>query len=467
MEFTRLPEEFGALPEEIASPAPPAPPAPEFGAYGGGSSAGKSASTSRHKLLRRMMSLAASVSVVSMAVGLGPLGLPFPDSDPLPESPAYVDTDTPGSEQTGPGGQDEPGPGQDDEPTTEPVDVRPAALQEVPDGVTVRTFIILTKYETEKLSFDSAEYYAYGEEGQELAKQWAISQDADWSKLEFVQSTVSTETVASPDAIIIGDPDDLENAYIAQGTVERKTVRTDYYDLEIPLPDKENGEEPEPILYDDAFPPLPNLAPQTYDIQGYGSEHYIRFMDGDYDNWKYLIAGTYWTESEGHPISTVPGASYDLATNTLTLNNFTGPALDVNLMGNGFTINLIGVNRLAGLQVWGFMYGGSVTITGSGTLILNEGSANSMGLVMNAEWSQSCLMIDREATLEVYGSEQAIGIFDTTMPKSIYFLKPVQMTGSRGYQTGSDMEEGTYNGVTFEEGTVQPAKHVRFAPVTE
>lgn len=456
MEYTRLPEEFSMPQPEYSMPKESVTdPTLEFFPKTDGEE--KAKARSRHNLLRRMLALASSVTVISAAVGLGPLGFAFPDSAG-PAGTQYVEPAPSGPES----------PTDENEPDTEPAEPTteapaPSALQEIPEDLTVRTFLTLTKYE-EKLAFDSADYYAYGEEGQDLARQWAVSQDADWSKLQFVQSVVSTETVASPDAIIIGDPDDLDNAYIAQGTVERKTVRTDYYDLVIELPDKENGEEPEPDDGDDAFPPLPNLDPQKYDIQGFGSEHYIRFMDGDYENWKYLIAGTYWTESEGHPISSVPGAVYDEASNTLTLTNFTGPALDVNLMGNGFTINLIGENRLAGLQVWGFMYGGSVTFTGSGSLIVNEGAANPVGVLLNAEGSPSCLMVDRGVTLEIYGSEQAIGIYDTTLSKSVYYLRPVQMSGGRGYMTNSEMDEGIYNGMVFEKDTVNPAKHVRFAP---
>ena len=459
MEFTHLPPEFGSPPPEFSCAAEArSEPREEDRAR-----ADRRARGVRKQLIRRMTALAASVTVVSMAVGLGPLGLPFPESGQPQESPGVTQ---PAPDETGTQTPDEPDETETvPEETTQPGETQPEALQAIPEDLTVITVVTLTKYETEKLLFNSGDYAAYGAEGQTLAKQWAESQGADWSKLTFIHSDTQLQSVRLPGTVIVGDPDDLQNATVVQGGLEQRSARTDYYDLEIPLPDKSGDEEPDLTDYgDDAFPPLMNPDPQTYDIQGFGSEHYVRFMDGEYDNWKYLVAGTYWTQSEGHPISTVPGASYDAASNTLTLENFTGPALDVNLMGNGFKIRLIGENRLAGLQVWGFMYGGSVTITGSGSLILNGDGTADTGLVLNAENSQSCLMVDREATLEVYGADAAIGIYDTTMSKSVYFLKPVRLNGGRGYMTNGQMDESLYVGTVFEENTGTPAKHVRFAP---
>ena len=93
----------------------------------------------------------------------------------------------------------------------------------------------------------------------------------------------------------------------------------------------------------------------------------------------------------------IPGASYDEATNTLTLNNYTGEFLNVNLMGNGFKLRLVGENELKGIVVWGFMYGGSLTITGDGKLTINH--TNTPGIRMECESSASCLMIDSNVTL--------------------------------------------------------------------
>lgn len=82
-------------------------------------------------------------------------------------------------------------------------------------------------------------------------------------------------------------------------------------------------------------------------------------------------------------MTTMPDAWYDISTNTLTLDNFTGEVLEVNLMGNGFTINLIGENHLDELIMWGAGYGGSVTFTGTGSLTLNE---DRCALMMSVFW---------------------------------------------------------------------------------
>lgn len=193
---------------------------------------------------------------------------------------------------------------------------------------------------------------------------------------------------------------------------------------------------------DNAFPVLGNLEPDfegKYAWSGEGSEEYIRLLYPDESAHVYLEMGSVWAsfgtyDSDGqfipNRVSTVPNARYDADSNTLTLENFTASVLDVNLMGNGFTIRLVGENRLDQLTVWGAGYGGSVTLTGSGSLTVNEnGSApGGVGIQINGEWSQSCLMIDRGVTLDVYGNP-AIMIGATSMSKAIYYLKPLRMTG--------------------------------------
>lgn len=256
---------------------------------------------------------------------------------------------------------------------------------------------------------------------------------------------------------------------------------------------------------DDAFPILSNLEPDfagNYAWSGAGSEEYIRVLYPGESAPTYLEMGSVWAsfgtnDSNGqfipNRVSTVPNARYDAAANTLTLENFTASVLDVNLMGNGFTIRLVGENHLDQLIVWGASYGGSVTLTGSGSLTVNEnGSASGgVGIQINGEWSQSCLMIDKDVTLDVYG-ERAIVIGATTMNKAIYYLKPLQMTG--GIRTSGEFFEysssqydanGNYigespitlaeiseqNGIQYYDYSIvgedgMPSGHVHFAPAS-
>ncbi|MBR4436053.1 MAG: hypothetical protein IKZ82_05735 [Clostridia bacterium] len=219
--------------------------------------------------------------------------------------------------------------------------------------------------------------------------------------------------------------------------------------------------------WNDTFPILPNLDPDTageYAWSGQGSEEYVRLvLPGDND-YTYLEIGTVW-ERFGYTLGSAPGASYDLASNTLTLENFTCDILDVNLMGNGFKLKLIGTNRIGNIVIWGAMYGGSLTITGNGTLYVNE-NGTGIGICLNAELSQSCLMIDREATVEVWG-DQAIYISETSMAEAVQCLKPIETIGGEG----GILSRGTDDGNSIFDYSIldnngAPAAYVRFAPRT-
>ena len=228
------------------------------------------------------------------------------------------------------------------------------------------------------------------------------------------------------------------------------------------------GEMPPPLSTeadpaDDEFPELSNLSPNGYvHFQDFGvlDEDFVILESADGS--VYLHAGTVYGENRE---STLSGARYDEATNTLTLTNFTGSLLNVNLMGNGFTLRLEGENHLDGILMWGFFYGGSLTITGTGSLTVNEGLSRDTGILFQSEYSETCLMIDSGVVLEVYGKESAILVQDTTMEKAIYFLKPLKING--GVRKGEAEEETSPEGETVyryyladEEG--KPSKYVVF-----
>ena len=227
-------------------------------------------------------------------------------------------------------------------------------------------------------------------------------------------------------------------------------------DVEKPTPTP--GEEPTPTpgetgdSGDDDFPVMGNLAPDfsgAYAWSGMGTEEYIRMaLTGD-TAYRYLQIGSVW-ESMGDSLGTVPGASYDASSNTLTLTDCTAECLDVNLMGNGFTVKLVGQNRIGYITMWGAGYAGSVTFTGSGTLIINEQRKEIVGLTVNGESSESAVLVDRGVTVDIYGSP-AILIGRTTMEKAIWFKKGMKLSGG----TRSAGEFFTYTRtVTDENGNV-------------
>ena len=208
------------------------------------------------------------------------------------------------------------------------------------------------------------------------------------------------------------------------GTETTPGTDTTPADTETDAPDTEET----PVEYDDKFPTLPNADPDfagDYAWAGMGSEEYL-IVDGNF-----LHCGTFYTDG-GYTAANIPGAEYDRTTNTLTLTNFHGDSIDANLMGNGFKIKLVGDNSLGFVQAWGAMYGGSITFTGDGSLTVNADRVYVSGLNLNCEDSPSCVMIDRDVTLEIYGSagNPAITVSDSTVDETLVYLKPIEMTGS-------------------------------------
>ena len=221
---------------------------------------------------------------------------------------------------------------------------------------------------------------------------------------------------------------------------------------------------------DYAFPTLSNLEPNG--LTGYNggtvmNEDYILINSSDGQSYIHV------NDSWGQPVADIPGISYDRATNTLTLNNYSGPMLEANLMGNGFTINLIGDNHLDCLRVWGWFYGGSVKITGSGSLTVNRNSDYPIGIDIESECSDSCLMIDSGVKLDVYGSQTAIAVKTSSLDKGIYFLNPLSVSGgvrseggdfvldANGRQASSYGDFWDYTFIdSSDDGTM--AKHVEF-----
>ncbi|MBP5281724.1 MAG: hypothetical protein J6Z22_04410, partial [Lachnospiraceae bacterium] len=218
------------------------------------------------------------------------------------------------------------------------------------------------------------------------------------------------------------------------------------------------------------FPVLSNLDPDfagNYSGDVYGPEYFIRIQETQNSDFIYLKAGEAWRGTFDDAVeTTIDGAWYDEATNTLTLSNFEASMLDVNLMGNGFTIRLIGNNYIDFLQVWGFQYGGSLTLTGEGSLVVNDHYARSDGgLIMWAEGSETCLMIENGVTLECYGST-AFVIYQTTMEDAFYLGSKEELSGGTEGYDGWTTEPFGYDvhNYTILGGDGQPASYFHVAP---
>ena len=217
---------------------------------------------------------------------------------------------------------------------------------------------------------------------------------------------------------------------------------------------------------EDVFPTLDNLDPDfagNFAWSGEGSEEYIRFSrDGDATA-SYLQKGGAWnTYDPGGNVVTDPTAVYDKGSNTLTLSGFDAAMLDVNLMGNGFTINLEGDNHIGAISVWGAMYGGSVKFTGDGTLTVDH------GIVLNCEGSGSCIMVAKGVTLDISGESGAINIYDSTLTEpAIYLSKSLKLEGGKVGAVGDVFEapDGT-KAYTYSviDANGNPVPHVKISP---
>lgn len=130
--------------------------------------------------------------------------------------------------------------------------------------------------------------------------------------------------------------------------------------------------------------------------------------DGDSSN----PQGEYKTiySANSKDISTVEGISYDRASNTLTIENYnnTKNIIATNMMGDDFKINIKGENHIGELVSYGDGWGGSITLTGNGTLYINENKSYETAIYMNAENTKSVLTVGPECNVYVYSGRNAL-----------------------------------------------------------
>lgn len=114
------------------------------------------------------------------------------------------------------------------------------------------------------------------------------------------------------------------------------------------------------------------------------------------------------------------GATYNLETNTLTLNNVkcTTAMLSATEMGDDFKIELIGYNELGGILSEAATRGGSISIIGDGELVLNRMGLFG-GIMIEAGESASKLNIAETVKMKLYYGEDfespSIYINDSTI----------------------------------------------------
>lgn len=134
----------------------------------------------------------------------------------------------------------------------------------------------------------------------------------------------------------------------------------------------------------------------------------------------------------GEAFDLFTGASYDLETNTLTLNNVRAKnaVIDAYEMGDDFKIELIGYNELAGISSSGSTRGCSITITGDGQLVVNR-NGEGFGIIVYANSTASKIKIDETVRLKAYSSSvletPSIAVYGSTIKSS---AKLIQLGGT-------------------------------------
>lgn len=403
-----MPEEHISPPEEYSVPPEPEIVDNEFSQGSGRTKESEESKT--HKILKKMIFLPAvatisAVSVLFSAIGFDPLGedlINHPDEYEHHHHEEHYEEES------------------------------------VIDYYSVKYLPTGEKYESEE-QFESGYWDIC---------HWVEEQGGVPESIRIVSSKITTETIQSEDYIGVGDEDDPDHMYVPQGYSYKIKKRLFICEASDELPEGDIG--------DFYFPWLENLYPNgDVNFDGYHilNEDYIIYRDNNKE--RYVHVNTNKGEIEN-----VKGFSYDVYSNTLTISGVKGGVLEINLMGNGFTVNIKGTNSLDKILVYGYHYGGSVTFTGNGKLTVNKNMDYDTGLELLCESSASCVMIDRTVKqLELYGKEKAICVSDSSLDKSIYYLQPLSLEG--GIRTSVTEEDGEYTGyITDTDGT--PSKHVIF-----
>ena len=306
----------------------------------------------------------------------------------------------------------------------------PALVSAVEGAITGAETKVLTMYHVEGVNGETFETSLTDGDPMPEVKAWLKTWGGYRKLMEQSRDKVFVGYEYSDDAIVVGDLDYLAGAYIAQGTVYAVYREDVHYYAFL---DSHGPGYVEELDDEEDFPRLSNMAPDfagAYAWSGVYTEEYLQVV---IDRQTYfLVAGSYYVTEFNISTTDAPGATYDRATNTLTLDNCKADVIDANLMGNGFTIKLIGENEIGRIVLWGAGHSGSVTITGDGELYVNESEIYDCGFMIMGEGGPAALMVDRDAYVDIYGTKVAVLIAGTTMEKAIYTRGRMITGGTRG-----------------------------------
>ena len=111
-----------------------------------------------------------------------------------------------------------------------------------------------------------------------------------------------------------------------------------------------------------------------------------------------ILAPDAYTEARYLPVES---ASYDRESNTLTLTNFAGEGVTLNLrmMGPDFAIRLVGSSTLSAIRSESLGYGGSIRFCGEGSLTVNN--PDGCAIYLDAGGAEDFVRVEAQAQLTV------------------------------------------------------------------
>ena len=127
---------------------------------------------------------------------------------------------------------------------------------------------------------------------------------------------------------------------------------------------------------------------------------YINVRNGEESNLLFSSEGT----------NSIDGMSYDRESNTLTLNNYKSSTTVIvtNMMGDDFKINLVGDNEIGSIDSYGDAWGGSINISGNGSLVINADKSDDYGIAFFAEGTNSVLSVADTCNVTIYSGSRAV-----------------------------------------------------------
>ncbi len=113
--------------------------------------------------------------------------------------------------------------------------------------------------------------------------------------------------------------------------------------------------------------------------------------------------------ANGEIVDDFNGVSYDIESNTLTLNNAQLDEYMISAvrMGDDFKIDVVGDCEVGQILVAGCDHGGSLEITGEGNLVVNNDTYCDYGVIMLADGQTAKMTFDIVGTTNIYGSNAA------------------------------------------------------------